>query len=86
MDKIKLGYLTIYRGDISDMKNNKTEIAFKRYQFLDNRWYLNPTDSSLDRINRMLQQHEPSILISEVSTKSIYIQFKFKDNTCTVNN
>ena len=81
MDKMKLGYLTVYRGNVSDMKNDKTEVAIKRFHFLDNRWYLNPTDASLDRINRILQRYDATVLNSEVLDRSIYITFRFKDNT-----
>ena len=81
MDKMELGYLTVYRGNVTDMKSDKTEIAIKRFHFLNNRWYLNPTDSSLDRVNRILQRYEPSILISEVLDDSVYITFRFRDNT-----
>ena len=80
-EKMKLGYLTVYRGNVTDMKTEKTEIGIRRFHFLEHRWYLNPSDYSLDRVNRILQRYEPSILVSEVLDHSIYLTFKFKDNT-----
>jgi hypothetical protein len=74
-------YITIYRGDVTTGKEF-TEVGFrpKESPYLNHRWYLNPTDSSLNRVSNLITRREPKLFNAEVLQESVYLTLKFEDN------